>query len=67
MEETFSTRSVIELSVFDCITKLCGQQAEVTQNYENVNVRNTGKGEQRHRKYERLKLGGGQVYYRSSD
>jgi hypothetical protein len=34
---------------------------------ENANVRNIGQGEPRHRKYRRLKLGGGQAYDRSSD
>jgi hypothetical protein len=34
---------------------------------ENVNVRNIGQGESRHRKYKRLKLGGGQAYDRSND
>jgi hypothetical protein len=47
--------------------KLCRQQAEVKQNHDNVNVRNIGQGEARHRKYKRLKLGGGQAYDRSSD
>jgi hypothetical protein len=49
------------------MTKLSRQQAEVIQNHENVNVRNIGQGEARHRKYKRLKLGGGQAYDRSSD
>jgi hypothetical protein len=31
------------------------------------NVRNIGQGEARHRKYKRLKLGGGQAYDRSND
>jgi hypothetical protein len=53
--------------VYDYITKLCRQQAEVIQNQENANVRNIGQGEPRHRKYKRLKLGGGQAYDRSSD
>jgi hypothetical protein len=43
----------------DYITTLCRQQAEVIQNHENENVRNTGQGEPRHRKYKRFKLGGG--------
>jgi hypothetical protein len=47
--------------------KLCRQQAEVIQNHENENVRNIGQGEARHRKYKRLKLGGGHAYDRSSD
>jgi hypothetical protein len=33
----------------------------------NENVRTIGKGEARHRKYKRLKLGGGQAYDRSID
>jgi hypothetical protein len=49
------------------ITKLCRQQAEVIQNHDNENVRTIGQGEARHRKYKRLKLGGGQAYDRSSD
>jgi hypothetical protein len=55
--------------VYDDITKLCRQQAEVIQNHDNENVRNIGQGEARHRKYvyKRLKLGGGQAYDRSSD
>jgi hypothetical protein len=44
---------------YDYMTKLSRQQAEVIQNYENANVRNIGQGEARHRKYKRLKLGGG--------
>jgi hypothetical protein len=43
------------------------KQAEVIQNHENANVSNIGQGEPRHRKYKRLKLGGGQTYDRSSD
>jgi hypothetical protein len=53
--------------VYDYITKLGRQQTEVIQNYDNENVRNIGQGEARHRKYKRLKLGGGQAYDRSSD
>jgi hypothetical protein len=55
--------------IYDYITQLSRQQAEVIQNHENGNgnVRNIGKGEARHRKYKRLKLGGGQAYGRSSD
>jgi hypothetical protein len=44
------------------ITKSCRQQAKVIQNHKNENVRNIGQGEARHRKYKRLKLGGGHVY-----
>jgi hypothetical protein len=53
--------------IHDYITKLWRQQAKVIQNHENANVRNIGQGEPRHRKYKRLKLGGGQAYDRSSD
>jgi hypothetical protein len=55
------------LYIYDYITKLCRQQAEVIQNHENANVRNIEQGEPRHRKYKRLKLGGCQAYDRSSD
>jgi hypothetical protein len=41
--------------------------SKVIQNHENENVRNTGQGEPGHRKCMRLKLRGGQAYYRSSD
>jgi hypothetical protein len=41
--------------------------AEVVQNYDPENVRCIGEGEAGHRKYEGLKLGGGQAYGRSSD
>jgi hypothetical protein len=53
--------------VYDYITKLCRQKAEVIQNHENEHVRSIGRGEARHRKYKRLKLGGGQAYDLSSD
>jgi hypothetical protein len=52
--------------VYDYITESCRQQAEVIQNHDNGNVRNIGQGKARHRKYMRLKLGGGHVYDRSS-
>jgi hypothetical protein len=52
--------------VYDYITKLCRQRAEVIQNHGN-DVRSIGQGEARHRKYKRIKLGGGQAYDRSSD
>jgi hypothetical protein len=55
------------LFINDYITKLCRQQAEVIQNHENEHVRSIEQGETRHRKYKRLKLGGGQAYDRSSD
>jgi hypothetical protein len=53
--------------IYDYITKLFRQQTEVTQNHENANVRNIGRGKPRHRKYKRLNLGGGQACDRSSD
>jgi hypothetical protein len=37
------------------------------KNHENADVSNIGQGEARHRKYNSLKLGGGQAYDRSSD
>jgi hypothetical protein len=52
--------------VYDYITKLCRQQAEVAQNHEKKHARGIGQGETRHRKYKRLKLDGGQAYHRSS-
>jgi hypothetical protein len=51
--------------IYDYITKLSSQQAEDIQNHENANVCNIGQGKARHRKYKRLKLGGGQAYDRS--
>jgi hypothetical protein len=53
--------------MYDYIIKLCRQQAELIQNHENENVRGIGQGKTRHRKYKRLKLGGGQGYDRSSN
>jgi hypothetical protein len=55
------------LYIYDHITKLCKQQEGVIQNHENANVRDDRKGEARHRKYKRLKLGDGQAYDRSND
>jgi hypothetical protein len=52
--------------VYDYITNSCRQQAEVIQNHQNENVRYIGQGEALHRKYMRLKLGGGHVYDCSS-
>jgi hypothetical protein len=43
--------------VYDYITKLCRQQAQVIQHHENIHVCNIEQGEVRHRKYKRLKLG----------
>jgi hypothetical protein len=53
--------------IYDDVTKLCRQQAEVIQNYENANVRDIGKGEAQHSKYKRLKLGDSQAYDHSND
>jgi hypothetical protein len=53
--------------VYDYKTKLCRQQAQDIQHHENIHVRNIGQGEARHRKYKRLKLGGGQAFDRSND
>jgi hypothetical protein len=53
--------------VYDFITKLCRNQAEVIQNHDNENFRSIGNGETQHRKHERLKLGGGQAYDCSED
>jgi hypothetical protein len=59
---------VLNLSyMYDYITKLCRQQAEVLQNNKNEHIRSIGQGEARRRKYKRLKLGGGQAYDRSCD
>jgi hypothetical protein len=52
--------------IYDYITKLCRQQAEVIRNHESANVLNIGQGEPRHRKYKRLKLGNSQAYDHSS-
>jgi len=51
--------------LYDIVTKLCREQATVIRNHENVNIRNIGHGKAQHRKYKRLKLGGGQAYGRS--
>jgi hypothetical protein len=53
--------------IYGYITILCRQQAEVIQDHKNEHFRSIGQGEVRHRKYKRLKLGGGQAYDRSSD
>jgi hypothetical protein len=53
--------------VYDYRTKLCRQQAEVMQNRENEHVHRVGQGEARHRRYKRLKLGGGRDYDCSSE
>jgi hypothetical protein len=47
--------------VYDCITKLCRQQAEVIQNHEDKYVHGKRQSEARHRKYKRLKFSFGQA------
>jgi hypothetical protein len=42
--------------VYNCITKLCRTQTEVTLNHANPNVCGTGQVEALHRKYKRLNL-----------
>jgi hypothetical protein len=54
------------LYIYDYITKLCRQQAEVIQNHENPNVSNIEQDEAQNRKHKRLKLGCGQAYDRSN-
>jgi hypothetical protein len=43
------------------------QQAQVIESYENLHIRNTGRGEAQKRKCNRLELGGCQAYDCSSD
>jgi hypothetical protein len=52
--------------VYDFITQLCRQQAEVIQNQENATLRNIHQGEAMQRICKRLKLGGGQTCNRVS-
>jgi hypothetical protein len=52
--------------MYDYIIELCRRQAEAMQNHRTPNVCTTGQGDAIHRKYKRLKLGGGQAYDRSS-
>jgi hypothetical protein len=61
------SRSYLNRLVYDYTTKWRRQQSEVIQNQENEHIRSIGQGKARHRKYKRLKLGGGQAYDRSSD
>jgi hypothetical protein len=63
----YGTRRFITAFTRDYITKLCRTQAEVILNHINSNVRGTGQGKTRRRKYKRLKLGGGESYDRSAD
>jgi hypothetical protein len=50
----------------DYITKSCRTQSEVIQNHRNPIVCGIGQGKAIHRKYRRLKLGGGEAYDRSA-
>jgi len=52
--------------LYDFVTKLCWEQAIVILNHENVSIRTIGQGEARHRKYKKLRFGGGQAYDRST-
>jgi hypothetical protein len=52
--------------VYGFITKLRRQSAELIKIHDSENIRIIGHGETRYRKYNRLKLGGGQAYYRSN-
>jgi hypothetical protein len=55
--DLYSVRMAFKLPyIYDYIPKLCRQQADVIQNYENANVRNIGQGEPRDRKYKDLIL-----------
>jgi hypothetical protein len=49
------------------ITQLCRQQAKVIRNNSNATARKTGQGEAMHKKFKRLKHGGGQAHDHSSD
>jgi len=44
---------------------VCRKQAEVIQNYDNMNVPNIGKSEAQQRKHKTLNFGSGQAYDRS--
>jgi hypothetical protein len=52
--------------LYDDVTQLCREQTDVIRNHANVIIRTIGQEEVCHRKYERLRLGGGQAYDRSS-
>jgi hypothetical protein len=57
----------IYIYIYDYITKLCRRQAEVIQNHDNEHIRGIGLGDVRHRRYKKLKLGGGQACDPSND
>jgi hypothetical protein len=50
------------LYAYEYAIKLCRQQMKAIQNYENGYVCSMGRGEFRHRKYKKLKLGSSQAY-----
>jgi hypothetical protein len=53
--------------IYNHITKLSAQKAEVIQNHENEHVHSIGQDKARQRKYKRLKLGDCQACNLSSD
>jgi hypothetical protein len=53
--------------IYDYITTLCMQQAEVMQNHKKENVRNIGQGDARQTKCMTPKLRGGETYDRLTD
>jgi hypothetical protein len=53
--------------MYDYITELCRQQAEVILNHKNEDVGGIRKGEARYKKYKRLKLRNIQAYDCSND
>jgi len=60
-------RSVKIPYLYHYVTQLCREKASVIRYHDSVIIRNIGQGEARHRKYKRLRLGGGQAYDRSID
>jgi hypothetical protein len=44
------------------VETMARQQAQVIKNHDNSYIRNTGQDEAQHRKYKKIKLGGGQAY-----
>jgi hypothetical protein len=51
--------------IYDFMTRLCREQADVIRNHKNAYIRDIVTGEAARRKCEKLKLGGGQAYTRS--
>jgi hypothetical protein len=50
---------------YDFMTRLGRPQTDVTRNHGNAHILSIGRDEAAHRKYKRLKLGGGLAYNRS--